>query len=214
MLLIDITQDGAGLVRSDSKQVDGIITGLVETCSVYVFYGSDALALIHDTGQLAINEILNFAKKTGKIRSAYCAINPDAITKKQLASHRDRRTRLRNLLRIKEFVKLDIPDGNLVCLKTGKILCRDGEMLALKAGMASIPERDKRKAINELNNLFSAKNSQSLPLDFQFNGDTYTDLPRLLKTEDEMRVRAELELKRGDSDYLNFLNNYKSMGYI
>ncbi|CAE6732404.1 hypothetical protein [Paraburkholderia nemoris] len=206
MNLVDVTQDGAGIVGRDDSAVDGLITGLVETCCVYVFYGKDRYAIVHDTAQLAVQAICEIAKRCGSIESAFYAVNPTLLSKELSITHRERRERLKNLLRVKRGIqRLDIPDGNIVCLKDGTVLTQDEQMLALNAEMLRIPKRDIRKSINLLNNLFSSKNSQSLAVDLQFDIDYYTPLPPLLKTEAEMLAIANAKLQQGDPDYLTNL---------
>ncbi|ODV43098.1 hypothetical protein AWV79_20305 [Cupriavidus sp. UYMMa02A] len=211
MNLVDITQDGAGVASKHDSSVDGFLTGLVETCSVYVFYGAKRYAIVHDTGQLTIAGICEVARKCGPILDAFYAVNPLRLSNEASESHQDRRIRLKNLLKPKRGIKkLEIPDGTFVCLKDGNVLLADDEILALDAAMAQSPKREARKAINILNNLFSSKNSQSLPVDFQFNVDHYTSLPKFQKTDAQMQAIAVAKLQQGDADYLSILETARS----
>lgn len=206
MNLVDITQDGAGILQKSEQAIDGFITGLVETCSVYVFHGTLRYAMVHDTGQLAISGICEIAEKCGSAVQAFYAVNPERISKDAEKAHRERRARLSNLLKPKGgFRKLEIPDGNLVSLKDGRFLLSDTEILEGESVTLEFPQRSVRKDINILNNLFSEKNSQSLPIDFQFNLDHYTSLPQLLKSETQMEAIAKAKLAQGDGDYERFL---------
>ncbi|WP_432744962.1 hypothetical protein ABXJ76_05605 [Methylobacter sp. G7] len=213
MLFIDITQDGAGIVQNNDPDIDGLLTGNISTCCVYIFYGEKSFSIVHDTGQLQIGEISAVANKCGILKSAFYAINPTGITKAQSDSHRIRKKRINNLLKLKKGMKrINIPSGNVICLKTGGVLTQDEDILAIPANLTNIPHREVRNSINELNNLFSAKNSQSLPIDFQFDGNGYTSLPKLLKTAEEMLAIATLKMQHGDSDYLAFLEKAKRLG--
>ncbi|MDR5809293.1 hypothetical protein [Caballeronia sp. LZ019] len=213
MNLVDITQDGAGIASKGDPAIDGFITGLVETCSVYVFHGALRYAMVHDTGQLALSGICEIAAMCGHAVEVFYAINPELLSKEAEKAHRERRTRLCNLVKPKGSVrKLEIPDGNLVSLKDGRFLLRDREILAGESAMSEIPHREVRKDINLLNNLFSRKNSQSLPVDFQFSLDHYTPIPPLLKSEAQMDAIAREKLAQGDGHYASALEIARRTG--
>ncbi|MEM5461362.1 hypothetical protein VSR69_42325 [Paraburkholderia phytofirmans] len=214
MNLVDITQDGAGIASKGEPAIDGFITGLVETCSVYVFHGAQRYAMVHDTGQLALSGICEIAAMCGPAVEVFYAINPELLSKEAEKAHRERRTRLSNLLKPKgSFRKLEVPDGNLVSLKDGHFLLRDSEILAGESAMMSeIPDREVRKDINLLNNLFSRKNSQSLPVDFQFSLDHYTPIPPLLKSQAQMDAIAGEKLAQGDGHYASALEIARRTG--
>ncbi|MNV98398.1 hypothetical protein D3C71_1936480 [compost metagenome] len=55
------------------------------------------------------------------------------------------------------------------------------------------------------NNLFSPTNSQLVNVDFQFDGTSFTDLPKLQKNIEEMRKIAMQKAREGDSDFINWL---------
>lgn len=155
---------------------------------------------VHDTGQLALPQIASIARRCGVIVEAYSAINPLLVTREADDLHDDRRGRLKNLLRLKRgMTKLVIPDGNLVCLNDRTMLVRNEVIVAGKPVFVRPPDGDVRKQINILNNLFAKKNSQSLPVDLQFEIDHYTTAPRLHKSETEMLAIAEAKLSQGDS---------------
>ena len=206
MNLDEITQDGAGVLDIENSVADGFFTGSVETCCVYVFFGEKRYAMVHDTGQLSLPAVVAIARKCGPIQEAFCAINPLRVSRAADDLHDDRRGRLKNLLRLKRSMsKLVVPDGNLVCLSNRAVLVTNEQINAKGPAFARDPNTDVRKQINILNNLFSKTNSQSLPVDYQFDGDHYTEHPTLLKTDAEMQAAAEGKLRQGDSDYLVIL---------
>lgn len=206
MNLVEITQDGAGVLDIENAVADGFFTGGVETCCVYIFYGAKRYAMVHDTGQLSLLAIVEVARKCGPIQEAFCAINPLRISREADDLHDDRRGRLKNLLKLKRGMsKLVVPDGNLVCLSNRTALVTNEHIAAYVPTFTRDLNADVRKQINILNNLFSKKNSQNLPVDYQFDGDHYTDHPALLKTDAEMQTAAEGRLREGDTDYLVML---------
>lgn len=180
MYLIEITQDGAGIANRNDPRVDGFLTGQVETCSVYVFYGEYQYAMVHDTAQIAIEGICQIARKCGPLQKAFYAVNPLQLSNEARKAHQNRRGRLKNLLRPKRGIEqLEIPDGVFTCLKNGRVLLRDVDILSLNPTLGVMPDYDIRKGINLLNNLFASKNSQRLPVDFRFNIDHYTTMSQL-----------------------------------
>lgn len=206
MTLVEVTQDGAGILDIENAVADGFFTGGIETCCVYIFYGEQRYAMVHDTGQLALPGIVAIARQCGTIREAFCAINPLRVTREQDDSHDDRRGRLKNLLKLKRgMTKLVVPDGNLACLSNRTALVTNEQITTYHPAFTRAPGADVRKQINILNNLFSTKDSQSLPVDFQFDGDHYTNHPPLLKTDAEMQTLGEAKLRKGDPDYLVML---------
>ncbi|MGF6604974.1 hypothetical protein P3T23_009730 [Paraburkholderia sp. GAS448] len=206
MNLVEVTQDGAGILDNANPVADGFFTGGVETCCVYIFYGAQRYAIVHDTGQLSLPTIVAIARQCGTIQEAFCAINPLRVSGEADDLHEDRRGRLKNLLKLKRGMsKLVIPDGNLGCLSNRTTLVTNQQIMAHDPGFTRAPGADVRKQINILNNLFSKKNSQSLPVDFQFDVDHYTNHPPLLQTDEEMQAVAEGKLRQGDTDYLVML---------
>ncbi|PNE59584.1 hypothetical protein A8H39_00085 [Paraburkholderia fungorum] len=206
MNLVEVTQEGAGILDIANSVADGFFTAGVETCCVYIFYGAQRYALVHDTGQIALPAIVAIARQCGTIQEAFCAINPLRVSREADELHEDRRGRLKNLLKLKRGMsKLVIPDGNLACLSNRTSLVTNQQIMAYDPAFTRAPGADVRKQINILNNLFSKKNSQSLPVDFQFDVDHYTAYPPLLKTDAEMQALAEDKLRQGDTDYLGML---------
>lgn len=206
MKLVEVSQDGAGVLSTASAYADGFFTAGISAACVLVFFGTERYALVHDTGQLALPQIASIARQCGVIVEAYSAINPLLVTREADDLHDDRRGRLKNLLRLKRgMTKLVIPDGNLVCLNDRTMLARNEVIVAAKPVFVRPPDGDVRKQINILNNLFAKKNSQSLPVDLQFEIDHYTTAPRLHKSETEMQAIAEAKLSQGDSGYSQML---------
>ncbi|WP_176043009.1 hypothetical protein [Burkholderia stabilis] len=206
MKLVEVSQDGAGVLATASAYADGFFAAGISSACVLVFFGTERYSLVHDTGQLALPEIASIARRCGVIVEAFSAINPLLVSREADDLHDDRRGRLRNLLRLKRgMTKLVIPDGNLACLNDRTMLARNELIVAGNPVFIRPPGGDVRKQINILNNLFAEKDSQSLPVDLQFELDHYTDTPMLHKSETEMQAIAEAKLSQGASDHNQML---------
>lgn len=206
MKLVEVSQDGAGVLATASAYADGFFAAGISSACVLVFFGTERYALVHDTGKLALPEIASIARRCGVIVEAFSAINPLLVSREADDLHDDRRGRLRNLLRLKRgMTKLVIPDGNLACLNDRTMLARNELIVAGNPVFIRPPDGDVRKQINILNNLFAQKVSQSLPVDLQFELDHYTDTPMLHKSETEMQAIAEAKRCQGASDHNQML---------
>ncbi|MBB6336005.1 hypothetical protein FHR59_000215 [Xanthomonas arboricola] len=210
MQVVEVLQDGAAVVNESS--VLGIYTRSIATCAGYVFYGRDGFALIHDTGQLAIPSMVEVARKCGPLNKTFLVYNPLKESKSQKSSHRDRLARIRGALNLKNApIKVPTTSGDAFFLRDGN----HGTMLsALSELISTIPNRDQRLCINELNNLFASRNAQSLPVDLQFFDGAYRPLPSLLWRIEDMISRADAELRGGDGDYHAYLKKAQHLGIL
>jgi hypothetical protein len=209
MTFIEISQDGAGLsLSTDASQV-GFYTEAVATCIVYAFVGENGLLAVHDSGQLSLQSFRTHLCKIGRVRRVICAQNKSLERSIQTKAHQERRKRLLNIMQFKNKVeKVDIPFGAIFFTSEGFSL---NESISC---VMRIPDRERRLMINTLNNLFSPKNSQSLPIDVQYKDGSYTSNPEFLLNPDEMKARADREKIRGDSDYWLFLQRGADIGLL
>jgi hypothetical protein len=215
-MFIEITQDGGGVIEFPRNSVCGFFTDAVETCIVYMFKGENGVAFVHDTGQLSISSIFRLAKRCGKINSISYAINHSLISGIAQKKHRDRMVRICAILGFKKEVnKIEINSGFIAVSKDNKVSeCCSLDEFCLSTEFTCTPDKIRRHHINVLNNLFSPKNSQSIPVDIQFEMGSYTENPKLIKTEQEMMKRAHTELSNGDHDYIYNLECARSMGIV
>ncbi|ETC99542.1 hypothetical protein P792_03670 [Asaia sp. SF2.1] len=65
--------------------------------------------------------------------------------------------------------------------------------------------------INLVNNLFSPTNSQSIPVDIQFEDGNFRPSPQIILSKEKIRYRADKELRRGDQDYMAVYKKAESM---
>lgn len=210
MNFIEVIQDGAVLVNRTNAL--GAYTRNIASCVAYAFYGENWLALVHDTGQLSVPSIINTIGRFGVVRKAYSVQNPQMELRAQTRAHRERRKRIFGGLRIKANpIKVQTDSGDVYFTNDGE----HGTILhSVSASLSSIPDRERRLCVNELNNLFAPRNAQSLPVDLQFVDGSYTSNPELLNPVEEMEHRVELELRRGDRDYLLYFQKARGLGIV
>lgn len=210
--VIEVTQDGMVILDSKSLAV-GVFTKDIETCCVYVFFCSNALAVLHDTGQLSIASIVAGLQPLGTIDRIRFALNPDKELKLQTAKHAERRAKMAQALGFKKNVKrLNASDGEMIVTREKKIFLSSDEILKLRSCITSAPGNEERAMTNVVNNLFSENNSQSIPVDIQYQNGAYTRPPKILKNTQELEARARSKLLQGDMDYQIILNKARQMG--
>jgi len=211
MKILKITQDGAGVISLPEDKGDGFYTEDVESCIVYAFYGENALCVIHDTGQLSIPSIRITAAACGTINKVYTAQNSQMGTMWQNRAHRERKKKILSLLKCADKEQhIDIQQGAIT-------FTRDGVASPVPMGIGEfepVPDRVIRHHINGVNNLFSERNSQSIPVDVQYVHGGYTPFPKLLKAAAATRDRAQIEARRGDLDCSGFLTSAEQLGIV
>lgn len=204
-MLIEITQDGAGYSDFDSK-IEGFLTDHVESCSIYIFFGDKGYALIHDTAQLKFQEISKLAKKCGKITKAYYAINSNHLYKEIKVSHSNRRARLKNLLKLDNIKKIELPFGKIVVFNSGVIETEQNQISKIDLVIEKTPKKHQRENINILNNMFQPRNIQSLPIDIQYDSEVgFTEMSKVLYSLEYLEEVADKKALQGDFDFQNSL---------
>lgn len=198
MKYIEITQDGAGLILSEKANEMGLYTKGVESCAIYTIWGSKGLLMIHDTAQIKIQDIFTLAKKVGKVSKIVFAVN-ERLQNQARKIHDEKRKKLINITKPKIVEKINLPLGILSVNHQGY------ETTTKMNEISSPPNNEKRFKIMFYNNLFSPTNSQSVDIDFQFDGNDFTDLPKLQRSIEKMREIARQKALEGDRDYINWL---------
>lgn len=209
MTFIEFSQDGAGVsLSTDASQV-GFYTEDVATCIVYALIGENGLLAVHDSGQLSLHSFRSQIDQIGRVRRVICAQNESLERPIQTKAHQERRNRLLNLIQFKKKVeKTNLSTGAIFLTDKGVNL--NGRI----CDVVRIPDRERRLMINTLNNLFSPTDSQSLPIDVQYENGGYTSSPNFLLSPEEMKARADREQSRGDSDYWVFLKKGHDLGLL
>jgi len=193
----------------------GVFTKDIETCCIYVFFCSNALAVLHDTGQLSVASIVAALQPLGAIDRITFALNPYKEHKAQTAEHTERRAKMAQALGFKKNIRrVNASEGEMIVTREKKIFLSSGEILKLRNCITSAPGNAERAMTNVVNNLFSEKNSQSIPVDIQYENGAYTSPPKILKSTQELEARARSESLRGDMDYQMNLNKARQMGLI
>ncbi|MNR96736.1 hypothetical protein D3C72_278950 [compost metagenome] len=198
MKYVEITQDGAGLVLAKDAETMGLYTKDVESCAVYAMWGSEGILMIHDTAQIKIEDISALVRKIGKVKRILFAVNK-RLENHSRKTHNEKRQKLSNITKVKKMEIVDLPSGMLSIDHLGF------EITKPNYEIYSFPNKEKRLKIMFYNNLFSPTNSQLVNVDFQFDGTSFTDLPKLQKNIEEMRKIAMQKAREGDSDFINWL---------
>lgn len=103
-MYIEITQDGAGIMSVDSKE-SGLFTSDIQNCCVYIFKGKNAIAIVHDTGQLIVSSIKDISESCGKIEKITYAVNSNESNTFDSERHRERRNRILALTKWKKQIE-------------------------------------------------------------------------------------------------------------
>ena len=74
-MLIEIIQDGAGVIEKNQMVANGFYTGGVQNCLVTVYQCIDAVVLVHDSGQLRLDDICNLITKFGTVTKITAAFS-------------------------------------------------------------------------------------------------------------------------------------------
>ncbi len=228
ILIIEILQDSAAtFIKNDC--VKGVYTEEFETCSIIIFESLNKLLIIHDSAQLDLADIVKETKKIGKIikvsqitNSNYMLASEENLyyanfgvekgeyyRSQQSQKHISRLTKVIKKLNIKitpSYIKTK--NSKLIISSKNILNDNDAYINSLMPTLKPLPEKEKRKAIIQLNNIFLAPNSQKLPLDLEFNINEYTSPPALLKGRDEMKdISSRMQIE-GDNDYCNLLDKW------
>lgn len=216
MRVLEITQDGAGMLYFGEDDGDGLYTDDVQSCVVYAFYGEKGLCVIHDTGQLSVDSISSLVAKCGVINKVYCAKNAfiSALSPEQTKAHKDRWRRILSKIGCTNDHDVSAPTGAIVFLKNSDPISDKGKLSEILGAVEAMPQKIRRHDINILNNLFLKRNAQSLDVDLQYDDGSYTAMPRLQHKLETMRRRAHAEAQKGDMDFLNALERAKLVGIL
>lgn len=209
--MIEISQDGAGLVLIEDSYHGGFYTEDVQTCIVYCFRGSEGLCVIHDTGQIAIGDIVSLVRRIGRIESVAAAQRSAFRSRLQDVEHEKRRVDVFRRLGWKGGIqRVDAPEGWVAFPRSGESVTMDRSGMIIE----KLPERTRRMEVNVLNNMFSAPNSQTVRVDLQYSGSRHTPLPILAFRTEDMEAKARRKSESGDPDYLSELATARRMGLL
>lgn len=209
--MIEISQDGAGLILTEDSYSSGFYTEDVQTCIVYCFQGAEGLCVIHDTGQLAIKDIVSLVRRVGRIERVAAAQRSAFRSHPQYVEHEKRRVDVFRRLGWKGSIQhVDAPEGWVVFLPSGEPVTMDRSGIIIE----KLPDRARRMEVNLLNNMFSAPNSQTVRVDLQYSKARHTPLPTLAFRTEDMVAKARRKFESGDPDYLSELGIAQRMGLL
>jgi hypothetical protein len=195
--LIEITQDAACVIRSGKGDARGFFTDNIQSCLIYIITTEVETIAIHDSGQLCIEGLSSFIRSHGKICFLTLIYGPDL--------NETNKKRLPNLLSsigytekpnlsISRFdifsVAYEIENGVSIYPNTKP------------ESVHQIPNKSTVQTIVELNNNFIPLNSQSLPLDVQFNEGNYCNNSSLLFSLEEMLKICDSQPKYHDINHM------------
>lgn len=180
--LIEIGQDGAGIIETGEFDTKGFFTAGVESCVVTVYVCKRATILIHDSSQIKLLHITSLIKKYGTVRKLIVA-HGKQVDGKHIA-------RLEEIIRVAGVGKNQLKNAS-VPLDSFVFLCNaSGEYQAIPNvipnNVPRIPEKAKRQSICEVNNFFLEPNAQSLRLDIQYKEGAYLEVQTLDKSLDDL----------------------------
>lgn len=181
--LIEVGQDGAGIIEENNRVAQGFFTAGIQSCLVTVYFFKKATILIHDSSQLKISEILALIKKYGAVRKLIVAWG------NRVSSHH--KERLQTLMKFValsrkdqlEQVQVPQSDFAFMCTTSGEYKIIPN---SIPADAPRIPDTEKRRTVCEVNNFFLEPNAQSLSLDIQYRDGEFGPVRSLDKTLEEL----------------------------
>lgn len=185
----EITPDGAGFLPAETARMD--VDGLyIRTLSIaYYLTGSAGALLINGTASLSPLSVLKQAPLLGTPKTLHI-----------IQRHEDETVAGET---VKELFTRDFPSiaithestaADALLLKAdGTITSNSSQIVEAEFSIITPPEREKRIAINCLNNLFPPLKLHDVHVDMQFNGEVYLQMPLLQLSKEEMKELAEAQ---------------------
>lgn len=181
-MYVEITQDSIGIVELSNESVQGIYTGGIQCCLVMVFKCANATVLIHDSGQLEIDSLVELLSEYGDVKSLTVAFGPELN-----AQHFNQRLQVitssigfvGDIIQVptplSEFAFLYNIDGSSECISNH-----------YPDSVVAIPYKNLRMSCIELNNFFLEPRSQKLQPSIQYRNGIYQEEFGLDYTLNEM----------------------------
>lgn len=169
-----IAQDASGLLLEGSGAPwVGLVTDHVESCVIYCFECEHGVIMCHDSGQLAIDDIVATVSKAGPVKGVK-TLRYAGLKVEQFSARLDKLRERLNVpgLSVDEITCPSIPFVAIYTAETGLWAAT-----SLPEGTQSPEDIPYRWAVAKLNNAFIPANAQSLPANLQFDGNNY--LPAL-----------------------------------
>lgn len=169
--MIEIMQDAAGVIESDSGRTAAFYTEGVQTCVVSAFECEKATVFVHDSGQLDLAEIETFISTYGLVKTMH-VVFPVQGEKELLDRHEKRLGMLKRAFKPEVYNE---DQGSPWSTYSVKFMDSEGLSMCLAppAGFESIPQKSTRQVVLELNNFFASGKAVKLPLDVQYRDGAF-----------------------------------------
>jgi hypothetical protein len=192
-MLVEICQDAIAIIECDNKDVTGCYTDGVQTCCFLKFCCDSAVVFVHDSGQLSITDICDVVSRYGRVLELEVTLPQDSCEERKLAvaNHKKRLAVLEDGLTPLE-VSFRIADRDdyavLGLANTQSRILSIGETPS-EYSVFSLPDKEKRQIVAELNNNFMELNSQSLEPIIQYqDGGFISYAPPFLSVDEMLKV--------------------------
>lgn len=192
---IEITQDGIGRIdrRQTPEAIEGLYTDGVETCLVVMIVSVKGVSLLHLTAKVGIDSVLSEFRWHDQVVFWTIAYNPKwhQTFGQQLAL-------LADLNHIIKPIEERITPNRFLNERSGAkqyVECGHGFVSLSRKGQTNsdvrpkhlvpMPQKKHRHSLNTVNNLF-LEVGETIPADFQFDGQGYTSFPKVNKTPEQV----------------------------
>ncbi|NCD14570.1 MAG: hypothetical protein EOL92_04980 [Bacteroidia bacterium] len=169
---VSITQGSVGIIEADCISL-GLFSDKIQSCRVSVFKCESASLLVHDTSQIRLGDLCKLIAQYGPVNLVVYAVGPSSH--EQL--HCPRFDAMVETLKISpSVVRVVRTFKETYCVAYEKdmgLLVDSPQSFRLLKD----PQGVRREAINILNNWFTPPNSQSVPLDVQYQRGRFTSAP-------------------------------------
>lgn len=164
-----ITQGSVGVIEASGNSV-GFASEKIESCRVAVFESEQATLMVHDTGQIHLPSLCNLIAQYGRVSRVTYAVGAQTADK----HHNVRLQQIANTLRFPmgSVTRVRIPQ-NTFAVAYAKSLGLV-EAIPRLLNVKRDPNEAVREAVNVLNDWFTPSNSQSAPVDVQFEAGAFT----------------------------------------
>lgn len=187
-----ITQGSIGILETVDGSL-GLFSEKIESCRVYIFECANATLLVHDTGQIRLQALCDFIANYGEVKAVAYAIGNRTAEQHHHARLQRMAKQLKFRLTVAKPVRIHQNSFAVAYTKNFHLI----EAKATYFNVKRDPNEAVREAVNILNDWFTPSNSQSAPLDVQFQNGEFTQPPKLTMSVIEMLKDLRADKKHG-----------------
>lgn len=188
---ICITQGSAGVL--ERGETVGLFSEKIESCRVSVFECENATLMVHDTGQINLEELYNFLSSYGEIKAVQYAVG--ALTAESHHSARFKLLAKRLKFRPANATAIRIPQSSFSVAYAKDIGLVEADSRYFK--LRRDPNETVCESVNVLNDWYTPSNSQSVPLNIQYREGEFTPPPTPKLTVPQMLRDLRADKKNG-----------------